>query len=179
MVNSKVKLLLAIGLVAMLGAMISSFAAGSHFHISRAEGAFNYDVKVGAGDSGTATLLGLVGMATLLGGVGLYLSKSGNFSNPATPDRATSAPHGFAAFAATLRRITKSKTDIWVGGVCGGLGEHTPLPAWTWRVLFLFFLFCYGVGLPLYFCLWMCLPPALDDSHASAHRARSTPYGTR
>lgn len=25
-----------------------------------------------------------------------------------------------------LRRLTKSAQDKWIGGICGGLGEHTP-----------------------------------------------------
>jgi len=24
--------------------------------------------------------------------------------------------------------VSKSKSDVWLGGVCGELGEHTPLP---------------------------------------------------
>ncbi len=179
MVNSKVKLLLAVGLVAMLGAMISSFAAGSRFHLGRDQGSYNYDVRVGAGDSGPATFLGLVAMASLLGAVCLHLAKSANVSNTTAPGHSASRAMGFSDFAATLRRVTKSKTDIWVGGVCGGLGEHTSLPPWVWRFLFLFFLFCYGVGLPLYLCLWICLPAAADDAHSSANCARTTPYGTR
>jgi phage shock protein C len=42
-----------------------------------------------------------------------------------------------------LQELTKSDTDKWIGGVCGGLGQHSPLPSWVWRflfsVLFLFF----------------------------------------
>ena len=33
--------------------------------------------------------------------------------------------------------LRKSVRDVWLAGVCGGLGEHTPLPAWAWRAIFI------------------------------------------
>ena len=53
---------------------------------------------------------------------------------------------------------TKSSTDRWIGGVCGGLGAATPIPSWIWRGAFLFALLGFGVGLLLYLVLWICLP---------------------
>lgn len=35
-----------------------------------------------------------------------------------------------------LHRFTRSDTDYWLGGVCGGLGEITPVPSWGWRLIF-------------------------------------------
>ena len=57
-----------------------------------------------------------------------------------------------------LQTLTKSKTDVWLGGVCGGLGAHTPLPSWVWRVLFLVLFFFAGTGGLAYVVLWICLP---------------------
>ena len=57
-----------------------------------------------------------------------------------------------------LRTLTKSKSDVWLGGVCGGLGFHTPLPSWVWRILFLVLFFCLGTGGIAYLVLWICLP---------------------
>jgi phage shock protein C len=57
-----------------------------------------------------------------------------------------------------LQSLTKSESDRWIGGVCGGLGEHTPLPSWTWRLIFVFFLFVMGTGLLLYILLWIFMP---------------------
>jgi phage shock protein PspC (stress-responsive transcriptional regulator) len=37
-----------------------------------------------------------------------------------------------------LQELTKSNTDKWIGGVCGGLGQHSPLPSWVWRFMFSF-----------------------------------------
>lgn len=59
-----------------------------------------------------------------------------------------------------LKGATKSPNDRWIGGVCGGLGAATPLPSWMWRVIFLFSLLAFGVGLLLYLVLWVCMPKA-------------------
>jgi len=55
-----------------------------------------------------------------------------------------------------LQKLTKSDNDKWIGGVCGGLGEHSPIPSWAWRVLFVLFFF--GPGLFLYILLWIFVP---------------------
>ncbi len=57
-----------------------------------------------------------------------------------------------------LQNLTKSEKDRWIGGVCGGLGEHSPVPSWTWRLLFILFLFICGTGLILYILLWIFVP---------------------
>jgi phage shock protein C len=57
-----------------------------------------------------------------------------------------------------LRQLSKAKDDRWIGGVCGGLGKHTPLPSWTWRVMFSLLFFCFGTGLLIYFLLWVFMP---------------------
>jgi phage shock protein PspC (stress-responsive transcriptional regulator) len=58
-----------------------------------------------------------------------------------------------------LRNLRKSSSDKKIAGVCGGLGEHTPMPAWLWRAFFLALLFVWGGGLVLYIILWICMPP--------------------
>ena len=57
-----------------------------------------------------------------------------------------------------LRRFTRSSRDKWLGGVCGGLGEHTPAPAWAWRVGFCLLLLTFGIGLVPYLLLWIFVP---------------------
>jgi phage shock protein C len=68
-----------------------------------------------------------------------------------------------------LQSLTKSETDRWIGGVCGGLGEHTPVPSWTWRLIFTLLLFVGGTGLLLYLLLWIFVPrkPKIEDSQLS------------
>ncbi len=57
-----------------------------------------------------------------------------------------------------LRELSKSGTDKWIGGVCGGLGEHSPLPSWIWRLLFTLLFLCFGVGFIPYILLWIFMP---------------------
>jgi phage shock protein C len=57
-----------------------------------------------------------------------------------------------------LQRLSKSRDDCWIGGVCGGLGMHTSIPSWVWRVLFSLLFFCFGTGLLLYILLWIFMP---------------------
>lgn len=58
------------------------------------------------------------------------------------------------------RGMRKSVRDSKIAGVCGGFGEHSPMPSWMWRVLFLTFFFCGGIGLVAYIILWIAMPPA-------------------
>lgn len=57
-----------------------------------------------------------------------------------------------------LRNFAKSEKDRWIGGVCGGLGEHTPIPSWMWRLLFVLLFVCFGTGLLFYILLWIFAP---------------------
>ena len=58
-----------------------------------------------------------------------------------------------------LQTFTRSRSDFWLGGVCGGLGEHTPVPSWTWRLIFALLFLFYGTGLLIYLLLWIFVPP--------------------
>jgi phage shock protein C len=78
-------------------------------------------------------------------------------SPPALPAHAGS-PAGIDAASAWARRLSRSQHDAWIGGVCGGLGEHTPLPSWAWRAIFLLGVLSFGVGIIPYVVLWICLP---------------------
>jgi phage shock protein C len=57
-----------------------------------------------------------------------------------------------------LHRLTLSPTDKVIGGVCGGLGAHTGLPSWAWRVIFCLTSFYFGIGLLFYLLLWIFIP---------------------
>jgi len=59
-----------------------------------------------------------------------------------------------------LRRLARSTHDRKLGGVCGGLGESTSVPAWSWRVLFIALIFVHGSGILLYAAAWIFLPGA-------------------
>lgn len=57
-----------------------------------------------------------------------------------------------------LQNLTRSEHDRWLGGVCGGLGEHSPVPSWVWRVLTVLLALAWGFGLVLYVLLWIFMP---------------------
>jgi len=57
-----------------------------------------------------------------------------------------------------LQVFAKSKKDRWLGGICGGLGERTPLPSWAWRLIFVLITTFYGIGLFIYIVLWIFTP---------------------
>lgn len=59
-----------------------------------------------------------------------------------------------------LKMLRKSSTDRQCDGICGGLGEHTPWPAWLWRALFVLLALCYGAGIVIYFVLAVFMPSA-------------------
>jgi phage shock protein PspC (stress-responsive transcriptional regulator) len=68
-----------------------------------------------------------------------------------------------------LKRFKRSRRDAWLGGVCGGLGAHTPVRSWAWRVGFCVGLLSFGVGLIPYLLLWIFVPaeeePISDASY--------------
>lgn len=51
-----------------------------------------------------------------------------------------------------------------IGGVCSGLGKHTPIPTWLWRTGFLVALLMFGTGGLVYTILWIVLP---DDAEGT------------
>lgn len=55
-------------------------------------------------------------------------------------------------------QIRCSRTDRWFGGVCGGLGECTPIPSWAWRIAFVLFAAHFGIGIMVYILLWIFVP---------------------
>ena len=57
-----------------------------------------------------------------------------------------------------LNRFRLSRTDQWIGGVCGGLGKLTGLESWIWRLLFAILFIIGGVGLLAYVLLWIFVP---------------------
>jgi len=59
---------------------------------------------------------------------------------------------------AALNRFRRSRSDRWLGGVCGGLAVSTAVESWIWRLLFTLLLFAGGAGLILYVVLWIFVP---------------------
>ena len=57
-----------------------------------------------------------------------------------------------------LHQLRKSSTDRQLDGICGGLGEHTPVPGWMWRVAFVALCFAGGAGVVAYVLMWAFVP---------------------
>lgn len=57
-----------------------------------------------------------------------------------------------------LRNFHRSRTDRWIGGVCGGLSAVTDIPAWSWRILFVLLALLHGLGIAVYVLLWIFVP---------------------
>ena len=68
-----------------------------------------------------------------------------------------SPPPGVAALGA-LRR---SRSERWLGGVCGGLARTTGVESWIWRLLFALLTLFGGAGALVYLLLWLVVP--LED----------------
>ena len=76
-----------------------------------------------------------------------------------------SSPHGADGLVDGLHALRRSRSDRWIGGVCGGLAPATGLPSWLWRLIFVALAVCGGTGLIAYLLLWILLPqedPSLD-----------------
>ena len=57
-----------------------------------------------------------------------------------------------------VNTFRRSRTDRWLGGVCGGIARSTGMEAWVWRLLFAALFICAGAGLLLYVLLWIFVP---------------------
>lgn len=55
-------------------------------------------------------------------------------------------------------RLTRSRTDVVVAGVCGGLGEYLRIDPVLVRLFFVLLALGSGVGVLIYLILWVVLP---------------------
>jgi phage shock protein C len=59
---------------------------------------------------------------------------------------------------AAINSLRRSRSDRWIGGVCGGLAQASGLESWAWRLAFAFFLLFGGAGALIYGLLWIFVP---------------------
>lgn len=57
-----------------------------------------------------------------------------------------------------IKNLRRSSKDKIIAGICGGLGEATPIPSWIWRVIFLASVLMFGFGILPYIILWIAMP---------------------
>lgn len=84
------------------------------------------------------------------------------------------APPAAVVAAARINAWRRSRSDRWLGGVCGGLAGWTGAQAWIWRLLFVLAAACHGVGILVYLVLWFFVP-AEPDQPGRAGPARGEP----
>ena len=60
--------------------------------------------------------------------------------------------------ASVVNAFRRSRSDRWIGGVCGGIARSTGMESWVWRLLFAALFICAGAGLLLYILLWIFVP---------------------
>ena len=57
-----------------------------------------------------------------------------------------------------LNQFRRSKSDQWLGGLCGGLGKFTGMESWIWRLMFVLFVSAFGTGFIAYLLAWIFIP---------------------
>jgi phage shock protein PspC (stress-responsive transcriptional regulator) len=62
------------------------------------------------------------------------------------------------AAASALHRLRRSRSDSWLGGVCGGLAPQLGTPSWVLRLGFCLLALCAGTGVLFYVLLWVFVP---------------------
>jgi phage shock protein PspC (stress-responsive transcriptional regulator) len=59
---------------------------------------------------------------------------------------------------AAINALRRSRSDRWIGGVCGGLSAMLGLEAWIVRLLMTLLFFVGGTGLLIYVLMWIFIP---------------------
>ena len=59
---------------------------------------------------------------------------------------------------AAVNALRRSRTDRWIGGVCGGIARATGVESWIWRLVLTALFFFGGVGVVIYLLLWIFVP---------------------
>ena len=83
-------------------------------------------------------------------------------------------PDGAEGLVGGLHALRRSRSDRWLGGVCGGLAPATGLPSWLWRLIFVVLVGCGGTGLIAYVLLWIVLPKEDESLDPGTGTLRST-----
>ena len=65
---------------------------------------------------------------------------------------------GDGTLSGELGTLRRSRSDRWLGGVCGGLGLVSGVDSWVWRLVFALFTLTFGFGIAIYLLLWIFVP---------------------
>ncbi len=61
-------------------------------------------------------------------------------------------------FVNEMSRLRRSRSDRWLGGVCGGLGRVSGVDSWVWRLVFALCVMFAGFGALIYLLMWIFVP---------------------
>ena len=82
----------------------------------------------------------------------------------------SAAATGQAPIVHAVNGLRRSRSDRWLGGVCGGIAQSSGIASWLWRLVFSALVLCAGTGILIYLLMWIFLPlePApVAGSHAA------------
>jgi phage shock protein PspC (stress-responsive transcriptional regulator) len=65
---------------------------------------------------------------------------------------------GDDTLSGAVNNLRRSRTDRWIGGVCGGLAAASGVESWVWRLVFVLFTLTFGFGFVIYLLLWIFVP---------------------
>jgi phage shock protein PspC (stress-responsive transcriptional regulator) len=65
---------------------------------------------------------------------------------------------GDGSLGSEINSLRRSRTDRWLGGVCGGLAKASGVESWVWRLVFVLFTLTFGFGFLIYVLLWIFVP---------------------
>ncbi|WOX57120.1 PspC domain-containing protein [Methanoculleus receptaculi] len=69
-----------------------------------------------------------------------------------------------------MKKLTRSRTNRWIAGVCGGVGEYLDIDPNIIRAVYIIFtvLTRFAAGLIIYILLWIIIPDGAEESPAEA-----------
>jgi phage shock protein C len=76
----------------------------------------------------------------------------------------------------TPRRITRSRDDRMLGGVCGGIAKHIDIDPVIVRIATIVLVCAVGVGAVAYVAAWILMP--LDEQPRDEFHGAPLSYGT-
>ncbi len=66
-----------------------------------------------------------------------------------------------------MKRLYRSRTERILGGICGGLGEHTDIDPTIIRLIWILVtLISLGTGIIVYAVAWIIIPESPEESAA-------------
>ena len=150
------RIVVGLGVAAGLLAILLSLLNGSHFAWKTGDSGTSFDIRIGGEGGLPVSILGSISiLCLLLGSAFLAASKLPREAADGEGDDGQPPVFSFLTF---LKELKRSNTDVWIGGVCGGLGAYSPIPTWVWRVVFLVLTLSFSTGLLPYIILWICMP---------------------